>query len=76
MQTNVNYHRDGESASDWLPVEDHLPDDGMIVLVALQNDAVPVWIGSYDYESSCWMTPDNLPFRDHISHWADLPMEP
>ena len=56
----------------WLDVNVVLPDDGILVLVALVNSNEPVWLGYFDGER--WCDCDGMPVE--VSHWMPLPQSP
>ena len=49
-----------QTALTWIPCESELPDDGMVVLVALESGSEPVWIGYYDSAESDWFNSDGM----------------
>lgn len=58
----------------WTACDDELPDDDLIVLVAIDSDSDPVWIGSYDSQEQHWYTPEHATIS--VTHWAEMPESP
>lgn len=66
--------------SDWIPVDERMPDDEIDVMIAIDverprskwND--PVWIGWHDGAAGCWRVADGL--RVDVTHWMELPEPP
>lgn len=64
---------DLRSSVTWIPVEQSLPDDDTLVLLA--HDDTEVWPGWRDGE--CWRHLDAMPITtERITHWAHLPVAP
>jgi hypothetical protein len=60
-------------AVDWNLVASGLPDDGMLVLVALNDN--DVWTGYRD--GDIWRYADAMPIKvEHVTHWAHMPAHP
>ena len=68
MKTNISVA--------WIPCADELPDDDLIVLVALDYASDPVWFGSRDSASGDWHTPEQVKINFAVTHWAELPAPP
>ena len=62
-----------QTALTWIPCESELPDDGMVVLVALESGLEPVWLGYYDSAESDWFNSDGMRFAAAVSHWSEMP---
>lgn len=60
--------------SKWRDATDDQPDDGIIVLCALNDDEVsePVWLGYLD--AGIWYTVEGIAITP--THWMDLPEPP
>ena len=72
-QSNIDTSTDICNAVTWRDPVDELPDDEMIVLVAVAGDAGdPVWLGYHT--DGGWRTPDHEPIE--VTHWAELPEVP
>ena len=58
---------------DWTPVAEQLPDDDVLVLLALNDD--DVWPGFKDGET--WRYVDAMPIEhERVTHWTNLPPAP
>lgn len=58
---------------EWKPVEERLPDDSTLVLIALNDD--DVWTGYRD--SDIWRYADAVPItKERVTHWMHLPAHP
>jgi len=61
------------TAGTWIRVEDALPDDETLVLVALNDD--DVWVGFRD--GGAWRYVDAMPiFVERVTHWMPMPAHP
>ena len=60
----------------WIDASVELPDDSIIVLVALSSGDEPTWIGYYDSDQDDWFNSDGMRFKSPASHWAELPQAP
>jgi hypothetical protein len=61
------------TALDWKPVDERLPDDGTLVLIALNDD--DVWTGYRD--GDIWRYVDAMPItKERVTHWMHLPAHP
>lgn len=61
------------TSTTWKPTEERLPDDGMLVLIALNDD--DVWIGYRD--SGTWRYADSMPITaERVTHWMHMPAHP
>lgn len=60
----------------WIRCNDELPDDEIIVLVALDDESEPVWLGYHDSSTGGWYTPDQSRFGCNVTHWAEMPEGP
>lgn len=61
------------SAYDWKPVEERLPDDGTLVIIALNDD--DVWTGYRD--GDIWRYVDGMPItKERVTDWAHMPAHP
>lgn len=61
------------TSSDWKPVEERLPDDGTLVVIALNDD--DVWTGYRD--GDIWRYADAMPItKERVTHWTPLPAHP
>lgn len=58
--------------SGWIPVNDHLPDDEMTVLLALADGEV--WPGFHDDGKWFYVSAD--PVGVEVLHWAEFPAPP
>lgn len=56
----------------WIPVTDRLPDDDLMVMIALEDSDEPVWIGYH--EGDGWYAANADPV--HVTHWAPIPEGP
>lgn len=56
-------------ASRWIPVDEKLPDDDQVVMIAVRDDAEPVWIGWHDDEG--WRSCDASPLGT-VTHWMPM----
>lgn len=57
----------------WTPVAERLPDDDVLVLLALTDDEV--WPGFRD--GDFWRYVDATPIESaQVTHWTDLPAPP
>ena len=71
--------RDELKASEWISVEDRLPEDGCPVAVRLErmNGSIEystcVYIGFFPFKSICW---ESGVSKEPVTHWAPLPKEP
>jgi len=62
-----------ESEKGWTPVAERLPDVGLLVLIALNDD--DVWTGYRDGE--IWRYVDAMPItKERVTHWKRLPSPP
>ncbi len=58
----------------WIPVQERLPDDDMIVLAA---DADGLFMGHYDPKTAEWWLVGVVPSGGvEITHWRPLPATP
>ena len=58
----------------WIPVQERLPDDDSIVLVA---DADGLFMGNYDHKANGWWVIGLAPAAGvEITHWRPLPALP
>ena len=62
-----------QSTITWTPCGVDLPDDDLVVLIAIESDSDPVWIGYYDSSILAWRTPDGSQVANRVSRWAELP---
>lgn len=53
----------------WISVDECLPDEGLNVLIANDND---LWIGNLD--GDFWYTAEGMPMA--VTHWAEMPEGP
>lgn len=60
------------SGIQWISTADQLPDDGLAVLVALDDGEV--WTGYVDGVSWRFVSAD--PIEGTVTHWADFPPPP
>jgi hypothetical protein len=61
------------TATDWKPVAQGLPDDDVLVLIALNDD--DVWAGYRD--GDLWRYVDAMPITtERVTHWMHLPAYP
>ena len=60
------------SAGGWTPVAGALPDEDILVLIALDNDEV--WPAVRDYGRWIYVSGAEVPQR--ITHWMHLPAAP
>lgn len=59
--------------SGWIPVDSRLPDDDMLVLIALNDD--DVWTGFR--EAGVWRYVDAMPINaERVTHWQPMPAPP
>ncbi len=65
-----------QSTITWMSTDVELPDDSIVVLVALESGDEPTWIGYYDSAECDWFNCDGMRFRSAVSHWCDLPQVP
>ena len=64
-----------ETSVRWIERGDAYPDADMTVLLAIEDDDTPVWLGFTD--GSEWFdacTGERIAGR--VTHWAELPMSP
>lgn len=61
-------------ADAWIPVSARLPDDDLMVMVALQGSDEPVWIGYHDADG--WYYASGEPAGDCVTHWMPMPEGP
>lgn len=60
-------------AIEWQPVTFRLPDDSLLVLIALNDD--DVWTGYRD--GDIWRYADAMPITsERVTHWAQMPPPP
>lgn len=59
---------------DWTDCDQEMPDDDVIVLVAVDGCSEPVWFGFYDSSIGEWKNTENIPID--VTHWAELPEPP
>jgi hypothetical protein len=59
--------------SDWIAVEDQLPDDELTVLIALSDGEV--WTGYHDDDQWRYVSAD-LVEAGKVTHWMDFPEPP
>ena len=60
-------------AVEWKPAARGLPDDGLLVLIALNDD--DVWTGYRD--GHIWRYADAMPLAiERVTHWAHMPAPP
>ncbi len=60
------------SALTWTNVAAALPDDDILVLMALENEEV--WPGVHDYGR--WIYLSGAEVRERVTHWMHLPAAP
>ena len=66
-------------ASEWISVEDRLPEDGCPVAVRLESMngrieySTCVYIGFFPFKSICW---ESGVSKEPVTHWVSLPKEP
>jgi hypothetical protein len=61
------------SAYDWKPVDERLPDDGTLVIIALNDD--DVWTGYRD--GDIWRYVDGMPITaERVTDWTHMPAHP
>lgn len=61
------------TAYDWKPVDERLPDDGALVIIALNDD--DVWTGYRD--GDIWRYVDAMPItKERVTHWTHMPAHP
>ncbi len=65
-----------QSTITWISTDVELPDDSIVVLVALESGDEPTWIGYYDSAECDWFNSDGMRFRSAVSHWCELPQAP
>jgi hypothetical protein len=59
--------------AEWTPVAEAMPDDDVLVLLALNDD--DVWPGFRD--GDIWRYVDAMPIDvERVTHWMDLPPAP
>ena len=64
---------DQEREKPWTPVEAKLPDDSLLVLLALNDD--DVWPGYRD--GDLWRYADAMPINvERVTHWMAMPAPP
>jgi len=57
----------------WKSVDERLPDDSTLVLIALNDD--DVWTGYRD--GDIWRYVDSMPIRqERVTHWMHMPAHP
>ena len=61
------------SGVNWIACEDESPDDEIVVMVALDDDCEPVWLGYHDSNTGGWYNTDQMRFGCRVTHWAELP---
>jgi hypothetical protein len=59
------------TAVNWIPVGVDLPDDDMLVLVAVDGEVWPAF-----RDSGRWLDATAFPLSGAPTHWADLPEPP
>lgn len=59
----------------WISVKDNLPEEGLSVLVAIEDGAEPVWIGYLNLDAE-WRTQEGMTFENEVTHWMELPEPP
>lgn len=65
--------RERHVAGIWIPVSEKLPDDQMLVLIALNDD--DVWTGFRD--AGIWRYVDAMPIEaERVTHWQPMPTPP
>lgn len=59
----------------WVPVSDHLPEDGEDVLCMLRNDAGDCYetVGCYNTTLKLWDLDAEWAQSRHVTHWMPLP---
>lgn len=62
-----------QSVITWTPCDARLPDDDLVVLIAIESDSDPIWLGYYDSAIVAWRTPDGSQLSDRVTRWAELP---
>ncbi|MBK7092385.1 MAG: hypothetical protein IPH59_11810 [bacterium] len=65
-----------QSTITWISTSVELPDDSLVVLVALESGDEPTWIGYYDSAEDDWFNSDAMRFKSAVSHWAEMPVGP
>jgi hypothetical protein len=61
----------------WIPCGQQLPDDGLLVLIAIEPDVSygdPVWFAFR--EGDKWVYESGMPVVRDVSHWMELPAPP
>lgn len=57
----------------WYSVAERLPDDEQTVLIALEGDSEPVWLGFHTWDA--WYLVSGAR-SGRVTHWADMPGGP
>lgn len=71
--TNAVQQLQQEHEKQWTPVETQLPDDGLLVVIALNDD--DVWTGFRDGE--IWRYADGMPVtNERVTDWMRMPTPP
>lgn len=58
--------------SKWIAVEEQLPDDDLVVLVALEDGEV--WTGYHEDDAWRYVSADLV--GPQVTHWMDFPVPP
>lgn len=62
--------------SEWISVEDRLPDVDSFVIAYFSDDGVPSVLGVSEYIVECIRGDDYSPIWSSITHWMPLPEPP
>ena len=69
------HHPDQSSVTNWIPVEESMPDDDETVLVYVpEHDSDDVWLGYH--EDDKWLDPLGFEYQKAVTHWMALPEPP
>ncbi|TWU18021.1 DUF551 domain-containing protein [Allorhodopirellula heiligendammensis] len=56
----------------WIDASEQLPDADIDVMVKIDDESVPIWIGHHDGE--VWYVDDS--WHEAVTHWAEMPFGP
>ena len=60
--------------SDWISVNDYLPDEDITVMTYLPDSNEPVWPGYI--ECGVWLDIDGIWTQNKVTHWQPFPDPP
>ncbi len=61
-----------QSTITWISTDVELPDDSIVVLVALEKSDDPTWIGYYDSAEEAWLSVEGIRLIT-VTHWSEMP---